>query len=132
MKLTRRSFIGVCVFSLINLGACKYDKRPKDEWVATGNKKIFESGNHLITVSIDHSEQSQVEVPDGYSMIESRQVIENFGVFSKTDQILLDFVNNVRVEATEYIYYDIYGKEEKREYPFAGLPKEKTLKKEVK
>lgn len=132
MRLTRRSFIGVCILSLTNLGACKYSKRPKDEWIATDNKKIFESGNHLITTPIDYNKQSQVEVPEGYSMIESKQVIDNFGVFSKTDQILLGFINDVRVEATEYIYYDIYGEEKKREYPFAGTPKAKTLKKEVK
>lgn len=133
MKLTRRNFLKIGIFSILNLGACKYQKRPKNEWVLTGNKKIFESGKHLITTLISPDEDTnQINVPEGYSIAGISEVTSSFITFTKAEKALYGFKNDVEVEALEYAFYDIYGKEEKREYPFAGKPNEKILKKEAK
>lgn len=137
MNLTRKSFIGLALFSTLSLSACNYKRRPKNEWVPTGVRKEFEPGEHLITnmVDLNYDEPDQIEIPEGYSVVDMQEVVDSFGGFgvhTETVGTLYSFMNDVKVEAEEYIYYDNYGNEEKREYPFAGRVIDKVLVKEVK
>lgn len=138
MNLTRRNFIKLGIFPLIALSACNKKERHENEWVATGNKKTFAEGTHVITNEMEYdfsTPNGQIQVPDGYRLFEAQEVVDSFGKFganTKTIGTIYSFINTEPVEAMEYTYYDIHGNELKTEYPFAGEVIQKVFVKEVK
>ena len=137
MYLTRRNFIKLGIFSTLSLCACS-EERHINEWVSTGQIKLFDSGEHVITVDEEYdyvSVNNQVEVPDGYSLIDTQEIVDSYGKFggnTKTVGTTYIFVNDYPVEALEYVFYDNHGREVKQGYPFAGKVVTKSLIKEVK
>lgn len=135
MNLTRRNFIKLGIFSTLSLCACN-EERHINEWVSTGQIKLFDIGEHVITVDEEYdyvSVNNQVEVPDGYSLIDTQEIVDSYGKFggnTKTVGTTYIFVNDYPVEAIEYIFYNNYGEEVKKGYPFAGSPIQKVLVRE--
>lgn len=137
MNVTRRNFIKLGIFSTLSLCACS-EERHINEWVSTEQIKLFDVGEHVITVDEEYdcaSVNNQVEVPDGYRLIDTQEIIYSSGKFggnTKTVGATYIFVNDYPVEALEYVFYDNHGIEAKKGYPFAGKVVTKSLIKEVK